>query len=70
MLLFCVKTIVKETCKFELAHLKKKKKKKKTKKKKKGKHFCCLATFWFGTSQCFLAPLGVLFIMKALKDER
>jgi len=31
MLLFCVKTIVKESCKFELAHLKKKKKKKKKK---------------------------------------
>jgi len=29
MLLFCAKTIVKESCKFELAHLKKKKKKKK-----------------------------------------
>jgi len=36
MLLFCAKTIVKESRKFELAHLKKKKKKK----KKKGK------TFW------------------------
>jgi len=40
MLLFCVKTIIKES-NFELAHLKKK--------KKKGKHFSCLATFWFGT---------------------
>ena len=29
MLLFCVKTIVKDSRKFELAHLKKKKKKKK-----------------------------------------
>jgi len=29
MLLFCVKTIVKGSCKFELARLKKKKKKKK-----------------------------------------
>jgi len=28
MLLFCAITIVKESCKFELAHLKKKKKKK------------------------------------------
>ena len=35
MLLFCVKTIVKESRKFELAHLKKKKEKKKKKKKKK-----------------------------------
>jgi len=39
MLLFCAKTIVKESCKFELARLK----------KKKEKHFGCLATFWFGT---------------------
>jgi len=38
MLLFCVKTIVKESRKFELAHLKKKKKKKKNKKKKKKKN--------------------------------
>jgi len=37
MLLFCVKTIVKESRKFELACLKKKKKKKKKKKEK---------TFW------------------------
>jgi len=34
MLLFCVKTIVKESRKFELACLKKKKKKKKKKKEK------------------------------------
>jgi len=45
MLLFCAETIVKESRKFELAHLKKKKKKK----KKKEKHFGRLATFWFGT---------------------
>jgi len=41
MLLFCVKTIVKESLKFELARLKKK--------EKKEKHFGRLATFWFGT---------------------
>jgi len=40
MLLFCAKTIVKESRKFELARLKKKKKK-----KKKEKHFGCLVTF-------------------------
>ena len=38
MLLFCAKTIVKESCKFELARLKKKK-------KKKEKYFDRLATF-------------------------
>ena len=37
VLLFCVKTIVKESVKIELARLKKKKKKKKKKKRKKKK---------------------------------
>ena len=41
MLLFCAKTIVKESRKFELARLKKK--------KKKEKHFGRLVTLWFGT---------------------
>ena len=40
MLLFCAKTIVKESRKFELARLKK---------KKKEKHFGRLTTFWYGT---------------------
>ena len=61
MLLFCAKTIVKESLKFELAHLKK---------KKEEKHFGCLVTFWFGTFAMFLAPLGMLFVMKTLEDER
>ena len=42
MLLFCAKTIVKESCKFELVCLKKKK-------KKKEKHCGRLTTFWFST---------------------
>ena len=66
MLLFCAETIVKESRKFELARLKKK--------KKKEKHFGCLVTFWFGAftmlSRCFLAPLGVFFVMKTLENER
>ena len=62
MLLFCAKTVVKESRKFELARLKKK--------KKKEKHFGRLATFWFGTFAMLLAPLGVLFVMKTLEDER
>jgi len=41
MLLFCAKTIVKESRKFELARLKEKKKKKKKKKKKEKRK-----TFW------------------------
>ena len=43
MPLFCAKTIVKESRKFELARLKKKKK------KKKEKHCGRLVTFWFDT---------------------
>jgi len=45
MLLFCAKTIVKESHKFELARLKKKKEER----IKKEKHFGRLVTFWFGT---------------------
>ena len=63
MLLFCAKTIVKESRKFELARLKKKK-------KKKEKHFGRLATFWFGAFAMLLAPLGVFFVMKTLEDKR
>jgi len=63
MLLFCAKTIVKESHKFELARLKKKKKKKKN-----------ISAIWrlSGSvlSRCFLAPLGVFFVMKTLEDER
>jgi len=55
MLLFCVKTIVKESCKFE------------TKKKN-------ILAVWrlsgLVLSRCFLAPLGVFFIMKTLEDVR
>jgi len=54
MLLFCAKTIVKESRKFELARLKKKKKKK----KKKEKHFGRLVTFWFGTFAMLFSATG------------
>ena len=54
MLLFCVKTIVKESHKFELARLKKKK-------KKKEKHFGCLATFWFGAFAMHCSATGCVF---------
>ena len=64
MLLFCAKTIKSESCKFELARLKKKKK------KKKEKHFGRLATFLFGTFAMLLAPQGVLFIMKTFEGQR
>ena len=53
MLLFCAKTIVKESRKFELAHLKKK--------KKKEKHFGRLATFWFGTFAMLFSTTGCVF---------
>ena len=58
MLLFCVKTIVKESREFELARLKKKKMKKKKKKKKKEKHFGRLVTFWFGTFALLFSATG------------
>jgi len=60
MLLFCAKTIAKESRKLELTHLKKKKrkKKKKKKKKKKQKHFGRLATFWFGTFVILFSTTG------------
>ena len=58
MLLFCAKTIVKESRKFELARLKKKKKKEKKKKKKKEKHFGRLVTFWFGTFAMLFSATG------------
>ena len=73
MLLFCVKTIVKESHKFELARLKKKNKKKKKKKKKmkKKERKKNILAVWrlsgSALSRCFL--LGVLFVMKTLKDE-
>jgi len=49
MLLFYVKTIVKESSKFELARLKKKKKK---------KHFGRLVSFWFGTFAMLFSTTG------------
>jgi len=48
MLLFCAKTIVKESRKFELASLK----------KKNLKHFGRLATFWFGTFAMHFSATG------------
>ena len=50
MLLFCAKTIVKESRKFEQARLKKK--------KKKEKHFGRLVTFWFGTFAMLFSATG------------
>jgi len=66
MLLFCVKTVVKESRKFELAHLIKKKKKK----KKERKTFLAVWRLSGSViSRCILASLGVLFVMKTLEDE-
>jgi len=63
MLLFCTKTIAKGSRKFELARLKKKKKKKKKKKN--------VLAVWRLSGlvllRCFLAPLGVLFVMKTFQ---
>jgi len=52
-------TIVKESRKFELAHLKKKKKKKK--KKKERKTFWPSVTFWFGTFAMPFSATGCVF---------
>ena len=71
MLLFFAKAIVKESHKFEVARLKKKKKKKKKKKnekkrkKKKGKHFGCLATFWFTTFAMLFTTTGCVVVVLA-----
>jgi len=69
MLLFCVKTIMKEPHNFELAHLKKKKRKKK--KKKKDNILAVRRLSGSVLFQCYFMPLGnaILFIMKTLKDE-
>jgi len=56
MLLFCAKTIVKESRKFEQARMKKKKKK-----KKQEKHFGRLMTFWFGTFAMLFSATGCVF---------
>ena len=62
MLRFCVKTIMKASCNFELAHLKKKKRKK------------TILAIWRLSGlvllQCFFAPMGVLFVIKTLEDEQ
>ena len=54
MLLFCAKTTVKESLKFELGCLKKKKKEKET-------HFGRLVTFWFGTFAMPFSATGYVF---------
>ena len=63
-----MKTIVKESRKIELAHLKKKKSKKK--KKKKEKHFGHLATFWFGTFAMLFSATGCVVRHETLEDEQ
>ena len=53
MLLFCAKTIVKDSRKFELAR--------RLKKKKKETHFGRLMTFWFGTFAMHFNATGCVF---------
>ena len=52
MLLVCAKTIVKESRKFELAHLKKEEE------EEERKHFGRLATFWFGNFTMLFSATG------------
>ena len=69
MLLFCVKTIAKESHSFELGCLKKKKKKKKERKKERKKTFWQSADFLVRYVCNVFMPVGVLFVMKTLEDE-
>ena len=52
MLLFCAKTIVKDSRNFELARLKE---------KKKEKHFGHLVAFWFSTFAMLFSATGCVF---------
>ena len=63
MLLFCVKTIVRESHNFELACLKKDEEK---------PILAVWATFWFSSYFCnaFFVTLGVFLVTKTLEDER
>jgi len=66
MVLFVAKTIMKESCQFELARLRKKKKK-----NKKEEHFCRLVTFWFGTFAMLIRHYNNLpFIFECFHDEQ
>ena len=60
MLLFCAKTTVKESRKFELARLKKKKNKteEEEEEEEEEKHFGRLATFWFSTFAMLFSATG------------
>ena len=63
MLLFCAKSIVKESHKFELGRQRRRR-------RKKEKHFGRLATFWLGTFAMLLVPLSVLFIKSQSFTEK
>jgi len=52
MLLFCAKTVVKESRNFELARLKE---------KKKTEHFGRLVTFWFGIFTIIYSATGCAY---------
>jgi len=53
---------------IELARLKKERKKEEEEEEEK--QFGRFAAFGWVLSRCFLAPLGVLLVMKTLEDER
>ena len=58
MLLFSAKIVLRESCDLELAHV------------KKETNIGSLSSFWFGFLPCFLVPLVVLLVMKALENEQ
>ena len=59
ILLFCVKTIMKESHNFELARLK----------KKERKNFVCLVTFWFGTFAMLFRAAGRVVGHEVLENK-
>jgi len=67
MLLFRARTIVRDSDNTELARLKKKKKERKKERKKN--IWSVLRILGSVLLRCFLAPLGVLLVMKTLQDE-
>jgi len=61
MLLFCAKTIVKESCNFELARLKKK--------KKEGKTIWQSGKFWVGTFAMLIGATRCVVGREALENQ-
>jgi len=68
MLLFCTRTIVKESRNFERKNERKKERKKERTKEEEEKHFGHFAAFWIGTFMIVFCATRVLLVMKTLDD--